>query len=685
MLSDLHISSFLDTSSADLIADFFMPVLAESSYYDRGVGYFSSGWLRLAANGMTAFANNAGHARWITSPILQSSDWDALQTGDAARHNTVLYEAVKHNIVSLEKALEQDVLSALAWMVADNIVTFKLALPRNKLGSGDFHDKFGIFTDRAGNKVSFNGSYNDSIQGNRNYESIKVFCGWQSPFETFVKADADRFERLWTNADPNVRVYELPDAAREHILQLRTAERPYNKPSQSNIDAFAGIHTQTRDLAIPGDLVLRDYQITAIDAWFKNDCRGLFEMATGTGKTITALAAAVRLYCRDRKLALVIAVPFQHLVDQWYEEAASFGFRPIRAYKSKTDWLDTLHDQALGYSHDDYDHICVISTHTTFATDDFQNAIARISEPQMFIADEVHHLGAESSRKYLPTNIHNRLALSATPDRWFDEVGTQALRDYFGETVFTLPLKSAIGLSLTPYYYYPTLVDLTADEMIEYRSLSVKIARLIAKDGFNSKDNRLTTLLMKRSDLLNGAENKLETIDKLINQPRKVHHALFYCAPSQIDDLIDLLGSTKRIAVHRFTAKEDTNTRQELLHDFDAGRLQALVAMHCLDEGVDVPATRTAYLLASSGNPREFIQRRGRVLRRSPGKDHAEIYDLITIPSVTGIDMESIKAERSILKRELKRFAEFADTSLNTASAYQVIWDMAKQYGVLDF
>jgi superfamily II DNA or RNA helicase len=685
MLSDLDLPAFLDTSSADLIEDLFVPALTGSVFYDRGVGFFSSGWLRIASKGMLAFANNGGRARWVTSPILDSSDWDALQTGDAAKHDLLLYEAIKHGITSLEQALERDVLSALAWMVADEVISFKLALPRNKLERGDFHDKFGVFTDHTGNKISFNGSYNDSIQGTRNYESIKVFCSWQPPFDRFVKADDERFERLWANADPNVRVYDLPEAALEQILSLRSSDRPYKPPPGSNLNSLLGSIDALQDPAIPGSLVLRDYQLKAVDAWFENGCCGLLEMATGTGKTITALAAAVRLRCRDRKLALIIAVPYQHLVDQWYDEAIRFGFRPIRAYKNKSDWLDKLHDQALSYAHDDYSHMCVICTHTTFATSHFQDAIARIPEPKMLIADEVHHLGAESSRKFLPEGISNRLALSATPDRWFDDIGTQALRDYFGQTVFALPLKDAIGLSLTPYYYYPTLIDLTEEEMEEYRSLSLSIARVLARDGFDGSDSRLTALLIKRSNLLNSAENKLDMVDKLVNRPLKMHHALFYCAPCQVDDLIQLLGNDKRMAVHRFTAKEDTQTRQELLHDFDSGRLQALVAIHCLDEGVDVPATRTAFLLASSGNPREFIQRRGRVLRRFPGKNHADIHDLISIPPASRLDPTSLNAERSILKRELKRFAEFADSALNTASAYQVIWDIAKQYGVLDF
>lgn len=688
--TDLHLPTFLDTSNSDLIKDFFIPVLTNSVNYDRGVGYFSSGWLRIAAHGMVNFAANGGRARWVTSPILDEDDWDALITGDEARKNPVLRTILERNINELEDSLEHDTLSALAWMIADGILDFKIALPRNKLDHGDFHDKFGVFTDSEGKQVSFNGSYNDSIQGTRNYESIKIFCSWNSNFFLFVQSDSQRFEKLWNNEDPNVRVFSLPEAAREQILRLHSVERPYPKPGwvkSSYIRESLSAYT-LRYPTIPKRIQLRDYQQEAIEAWFANDCRGILEMATGTGKTITSLAASVRLYGDDNRLALIITCPYQHLVDQWYEEATLFGYLPLRAYKSRTIWFNELNEKIISYNHGDINHLCVITTHTTFSSEHFKDSIDRIEEPVLLIADEVHHLGTEVRRAYFPESISKRLALSATPDRWFDEEGTEQLRAYFGPTVFELPLADAIGLSLTEYYYFPILVDLTNQEMEIYKSLSSKIGKLIArmKGERNRKDNDyLTMLLIKRSRLLNTAENKLETISKLVDEQEKIQHTLFYCAPGQIDEVVRLLGWEKGLSVHRFTARENIPTRKKLLDKFEKGILNALVAMHCLDEGVDVPSTRVAFILASSSNPRQFIQRRGRVLRKTPGKDSAVIYDLITVPPITSLDELSIAAERSILRRELKRFSEFADSAINTQTAYETIWELAQRFGVLDF
>jgi hypothetical protein len=393
LLRSLSLPAFMDTSSHSLVRGFFEPVLTCSHHYDRGVGFFSSSWLRINAQGMVAFAANGGRARWVTSPILDPADWEALLLGDAARDDTVLRQALERTIANLGDTLDRATRSALAWMVADEVLTFKLALPRNKLERGDFHDKFGVFTDAEGDQIGFNGSYNDSVQGTRNYESIKIFCSWEPAFAPLVRADAARFERLWNNQDPNVRAFDLPDALREQIVRLREDERPYPEPDWVRLKKLQdeSLTYRAPRPTIPPKVMLRDYQVTAIDAWFARECRGLLEMATGTGKTITALAASARLYEREGQLALIIAVPYQHLVDQWADEARAFGYEPILAYQSKARWLDPLNQQIMEYSGGYRRCISVIVTHSTFARDDFQRSIARLQGASLLIAGEVAH------------------------------------------------------------------------------------------------------------------------------------------------------------------------------------------------------------------------------------------------------------------------------------------------------
>jgi len=678
----------IDTSSGDVIEEFFNPALMCSTHYDRGVGFFSAAWLRLAANGMAVFASNGGHARWVTSPILSEADWEALQKGDEARQDSILKESLQINIKNLENLLERETLSALAWMVADGILDFKLALPRNKLDQGEFHDKFGIFTDVEGNQVSFNGSYNDSVQGTRNYESIKIFCSWEPILSLLVDADVNRFNHLWGNEDPNVQVFSLPDAAKEQIIKLRNYERPYINP-KPKVKEQPPEWKSNRPISpfIPTEIELRNYQIEAINAWFLNDCQGLLEMATGTGKTITALAASVQLYERDNRLALVMSVPYQHLVDQWDSECQMFGYRPILAYQSRSRWIDDLNQQIMDFNLGYRDMISVITTHTTFCSPDFQKSIAKLKQPAMMLADEAHHLGAERARQSYPEHIPHRLALSATPDRWFDDEGTACLRNYFGETVYSFPLEKAIGVSLTPYYYYPHLVTRTPEEMEQYEELSAKIAKVAGRDDETAQKS-LKILLMRRAELLNKAVNKLDVLSDLIDLQREIEHSLFYCAPGQINEVVRLLGVDKGLLVHRFTAEENTAERQRLLSDFADGELQALVAMKCLDEGVDVPSTKTAFFLASSSNPREFVQRRGRVLRKASGKEHSIIHDLIAVPPTSwniSTDSPSFKVERSIVRKELERFKEFAGPALNKHEALDVIWEIATRYSLMDF
>ncbi|WP_457571330.1 hypothetical protein [Desulfovulcanus sp.] len=211
-LKEINLKPLYDTSSSDLIRDFFIPVLSVSKKYDRGVGFFSAAWLRIASKGMVQFAQNGGYARWVTSPILSKDDWEALLIGYKAREDEFLRSIIEKNIDELEQSLEKETLSALSWMIADKIIDFKLAVPRNKLDQGEFHDKFGMFYDSEGNFISFNGSYNDSIQGTRNYESIKVFTSWDNHSVQLAKFDIERFDKLWHDKDPNVKVYDLPKA-----------------------------------------------------------------------------------------------------------------------------------------------------------------------------------------------------------------------------------------------------------------------------------------------------------------------------------------------------------------------------------------------------------------------------------------------------------------------------------------
>jgi len=583
--------------------------------------------------------------------------------------------------------------------VADGILDFKLALPRNKLDQGEFHDKFGVFTDTEGNQISFNGSYNDSIQGTRNYESIKIFCSWHPVLSLLVDADASRFESLWHNKDPNVEVYDLPEAAHARIVHLRKMDRPYPVPDSKKLVMLREDKSEKESQynikpSIPNDVELRDYQNEAINNWFKNNGRGTLKMATGSGKTIVGLAIASRLYEKLGLEALLIVCPYRHLVTQWQREARKFGIEPLLAFESRKKWVDwlTANLSAKAYKKG---FLTVITTNATFTKETFQTKLKYFPKKTLLIADEVHNLGAKHLREALPDNIKLRLGLSATPERWFDDAGSEAIFNYFGpvlEPQFTL--KDALEKkALVPYRYYPILVYLTDAEIEQYLAITAKIGQLLAGKKVDEDDPAMTSLLTQRSRLVAVASNKLDALRELMSKKSDDSHMLFYCGDGSVEEesskevsrhvdvVCKLLGSELGFRVDTYTAETPLEERESLRERLDSGELQGLVAIRCLDEGVDIPSIKSAVILASSSNPRQFIQRRGRILRPAHGKESAEIFDMIVVPPVEGVVSDT---QRNLMRKELKRFAEFADLALNSGDARAKIIEIQKQFDLFD-
>jgi len=448
-------------------------------------------------------------------------------------------------------------------------------------------------------------------------------------------------------------------------------------------------------LSQPDWLEARGYQHEAVQAWVNNSGQGILNMATGTGKTITSLLAASHLASlQDDSLALIVAAPYQHLVDQWKADLNDFAASPILAYESRTTWTDSLTAQITEYNSGVRDLLTVITTHKTFSSGHFQDIIDRLNGARtMLIADEVHHMGAPHLRSSLTQNIRARLGLSATPQRWYDDEGTKALTEYFSNgVVFEYGLEEAIKNGyLAEYYYVPHVVELTEEEQEEYLALSRSIGKRLASasgdigDADSQEDETLKQLLFKRARLVGSAENKIPLLKQLLIETglEDIHHTLVYSGDGtiagesdetvrQLEAITDLLGNDLGLKIHQFTYEENQKERERLLNEFEVGELQALVAIRCLDEGVDVPATQTAFILASSSNPRQFIQRRGRILRTHPGKDHAIIHDFIVAPptKVRKSGENSIfSLERNLVQKELQRVSTFAESARNHPDA----------------
>lgn len=689
-LKDLNLKIAYNTSKDELIDNFFIPLLGTSIKYDRGVGYFSSSWIKEAFNGMKEFANNGGKARWITSPILSQEDWNALLLGDKAKNDELLKRLLESIIVDLKNELEKDILLAFAWMVADEIIEFKLAKPRNKL-TCEYHAKVGIFTDSDGNSISFDGSYNDSEHGLYNFESIKVFKSWDLTCE-YVDHEKESFEKIWNNQDQNIQVYDIPSAAKANILELiNYSDRPYKKPEKSKINSFLDlIDNELPTLQMPPNITLREYQLEAIEAWKSNSYKGIFEMATGTGKTITALSGAVKLFQEKNRLFTIILCPYIHLGKQWQDEAEKFGLRPVLVAESKQKWLEGVNRVVRDFSQGRIDHGSIITTNASFLKGDLRKILGEydIWDDTLLIADEMHHCGSSEMLHVLPKDAQFRLGLSATPVREYDEFGTDILNNFFGGVVYKFDLKRAIEEGfLTRYYYHPLPVNLTEEEFDEYIVLSERLSR-IHPDPKEPISEAALKIAIKRTRVLNNSVSKIDWIRENINNCDKITYTLFYSGDKIFHDILRVLGYEKQMIVHEFTHEQTMKERSRLLALFTEEKIQSLVAMKCLDEGVDVPPTRTAYFLASSSVSREFIQRRGRILRNSPGKESAIIYDLISIPPEKYLKKgkidENYRTVKSALRRELSRTREFSSLAENKHTSLNDFIELADRYDLLD-
>lgn len=689
-LRDISLRVDYRTGEGDIVDEFYIPCLQESNTYWRAVGYFSSHSLVLAAKGVASLVHRGGSMRLVASPWLEPADIEAMKQGHVAREDVLehaLLRTFDQRLLNEPTKLEEHRLSCLAWLIATGKLEIMIATPVGPVdGNSLYHEKIGLFFDKDGNTVAFTGSPNETAGGLvSNFESIDVFWSWDDPHGRIVRK-MNQFSRLWDNTTPQLEVRKFPKAIEDKILRFYRPDPPNGDPESHKPQITVPEQIGKGLPSIPPDVILRDYQLDAIQGWLDQGRKGMFVMATGSGKTITALSAVTRLIQEGTRGLVVVGAPYQHLVDQWETEARRFGFQPVLAYQNTKKWSPILSDQIVEFNMGVRPVSMVISTYDTLCSSTFQSLVAQVKGPAVFVADEAHHVGASDTRTKLPHSIPWRLGLSATPNRWFDDEGTQALTEFFGKTVAEYGIAQAISDGrLTPYYYHPHLVSLTDEERDQYQELSRKIAVAYARRDDEVQAVRLDMLLRERAHLLNTAHNKLPLLKELVWQKHDLSHALFYCAPGQLDEVLALLGDQCGFLVHPFTAKEKPAERQRLLKAFASGQLQALVAIRCLDEGVDVPATRTAFVLASSSNPREFIQRRGRILRLSPNKHSAVIHDMLAIPELdTDDDSAVFQAERNLVSRELARFKEFASTAVNHFQAYDKIRPLAQKYHLLD-
>ncbi|MFD1928858.1 DEAD/DEAH box helicase family protein [Sporosarcina siberiensis] len=693
--------------SDDIIKDFYIPTLQESVSYKRAVGYFSSTALIEISKGISGLIANSGKIQVIASPQLSESDIEAINKGYKSREEVINQSILDSLDLRTTDYYEKKRLNLLAHLISTGVLDIKIAFIEASNGIGIYHEKMGLLQDKEGNKIVFTGSLNETKSAlSYNYESFDVFTSWTNDFER-IRSKEDTFDKLWNNDIDMVETMDFPEIALEkfkgYIFEEPDLVMDEKELYRTNIDEeeplIIGPH-------MPKQIKLRDYQLEAIASWKSKGFRGIFDMATGTGKTITGLAAVTELFKENNnRLAIVIVCPYQHLVEQWVEDIELFGMNPIIGYSTskQRNWKRLLQDEVEYFIYGITNHFCLVTTNATFSSDSLQKIIKSVDKDIVLVIDEAHNFGADYLKSKLLSKANYRLGLSATIDRHNDEEGTKALYNYFGDKVIEYTLKMAIDNNmLTPYYYYPILIYLNSEELDLYRKLTIDIGKALNRDEGNFSDST-KFLMIKRARVVAGAQNKIRGLEKQIAKYKNESHMLVYCGAAtindpdymegkadeeekrQIDVVTNLLGNKLDFKVSKFTSEESAEEREDLKGIFAEGKhLQALIAIRCLDEGVNIPSIKTAFILASSTNPKEYIQRRGRVLRKFEDKKYATIYDFITLPvsfdEAKSMDISELHALKSLPLREIDRMVDFASIAENSSVADGLINDIKDSY-----
>lgn len=659
---DLRIEKSYETTGDknQLLNEFYIPFLNETTEYRRIAGYFSSSSLVIASKGIEGLIKNDGKMKLLISPELTEQDYEVIKMNGELNDKLEIFDNFDINDFPINDNLE-----ALAWMLKNGRLEIKIVVDKNS-GSSIFHQKIGIGFDQDGNQISFSGSINESANAwLNNIEEFKTFKSWEYEQLDYLLTDLKKFNAYWNNEKQDIAsVYDIPESIKNKIISVSPRD-------VSDLMVMKKYQKQTAQEKENG-LSLFEHQARAVEMWKNNEYRLLMEMATGTGKTRTAIGCFMQLKNKIEKLVVVVATPQNTLSRQWkndIENELGITFeRSLIADGSNYKWKTDLEKVLLDVSSGIYSDAILYTTHASASSTDFMRLINTYGDMVnlLFICDEVHGIGSEKQKHALLDIYKYRIGLSATPERMFDEEGTSLIREYFGNKSFEFTIKDALNTInpltgqpfLNKFYYHPCFVYLNEVEMEKYKSYSKKIAAIINQEKPDIE--LLNNLNILRSDILKNADEKMnmvETIIDKINRKERIKDTIIFTTDKKIDDVLMMLGK-KGIMRSKITEEESAskivgvrgNTeREEFIDQFRDGTMQVLIGLKCLDEGIDIKNARIAILMASTTNPREFVQRVGRVIRVAKGKAYSEIYDLIVTTSAED------SSNNKILEKEAKR------------------------------
>ena len=711
---------------------FFDDGLKNSTEFDLKLGYFSSAAISVLAEGFATFISRGGYMRLIINHIVSKKDKEAITNGvmgnviDCSDLSNFQYLKTTFN------EYQEQFFRCLAYMISQKRIDIRIIKPRGQKGIS--HTKSGQFRD-GDSITAFTGSANFTISGLfNNIEEIKIdrSDSVDRMVQKRIEKQRKDFDAIMSGEKKEIDYLSPKDLVEaistnygdSDIEELLDVEKKLREVKKQHIVVATSAHEDIVPSIpkFPYDRP-REYQQLAFENWKNNNQQGLFAMATGTGKTITSLNCLLEIYNRNGYYKAIILVPTISLVNQWEKECWKFNFgNIIKVYSKNTEWRSKIELLQMAEKYrkpsEPTQNFIIISTYASFARENVFSILNSFERTKvLLIADEAHNMGSPSILKRLGTiNYLRRIGLSATPERQFDDDTNKKLYRFFGaeeKFTFEYSMEEAIQKGvLCKYYYYPHLVKLTDEEMANYIELSEKISKYFNYNSgmFDKKDEILMGLLLARKRIIHKAANKLGAFMKIIEERYErngnLKYSLIYvpegnkpdyfsdsdifdkCEHVADDDVSDhlidvyteaVMKINKYITVRKFVSGQ--KDRDAILADFAKGRLQVLTSMKCLDEGVDVPRSELAIFCASTGNPRQFIQRRGRVLRTHPDKYMAEIHDLVVAPEVSATSL-SYKMEQSLLKSELMRVKNFSMLSENPSYSQIELKSVMEYYGL---
>lgn len=701
MLRDVDFSySYSSGEKNNSPMDFCELALTNSTHFDLGLGYFSSTSINVLSAGFARFIVNGGTMRLYINEHISEEDYNLFKNGDSSGLEKRLLESYSE----LKKVLSErneHFFRCLSLLIQLGRITIRIIVKKN---GGLAHQKVGVFSDNNEDRVSFTGSMNMTASALiSNLETIECTCSWKGDdSHSKVMDSVRRFEKMWCGQNDEVIIYDAKEfcntivcdypsiKADDLLAQEEKLSKKYVSETSNTEDTIAKLSTEPH---FPYGYKPFKYQEDAYKAWVKNKRKGIFAMATGTGKTITSLNCVLHEYNDTGIYQVLVLVPTLALVDQWVEEISSFGFgNIIEVSSTNPQWRQRLTQlkNSIKFAKKN-PNFFIVSTYDSYCNKDFQQLVNQLPEDIIVIADEAHNIGSSSVRTaFKALKAQRRLALSATPSRIYDEVGTAEIEKLFGDSypyIVSFPMSKAMECGrLMHYNYYPLIVRLEEDEMNKYVELSKRIMRLYDSAG-NCKDpDKAEKLLQERKRILHKAKGKITSLKSIVNKIGK--ESLKYCfvyVPEGLaekdndnckSDESDKIISRMLEAINEACPEARCNTyigekskkeRKDILKGFSEGKIDVLLAMKCLDEGVDIPRTQYGIFASSTGNPRQFIQRRGRLLRKHDDKSMAFIYDMIVVPdySYFGGESEFFIIEQKLVKQELSRVAYFAQLASN--------------------